>query len=405
MSPIPFKFRLINSVGSALSKVGIKVVDLNVEKLLQKAVKRTKISDFGDEAFKEGLHELVKSIEASDMTVVNKIALKQTISFNLTRRLILENTRKKRPDIFQQPLNNPLIVLGFPRTGTTIIHRLLALDPNSRAYTMLELTYPFPWMNLDAMRPQMQKSYARMKSIMPDLDMKHEVGVDIPEECINVLGPTFSSWNYYIQAPVPEYMKWCFTTDQHRKYREYKDYLHLLQSMDPEKRPTLKSPPHTAGIKEIHEVIPNAMMVQMHRDPVEFVLSTNSILKTLHQREKPEQIKKMALDNLDFIEGMMIKNLEHRKEMGSHVFDVMYKDLMKDPVATIQSIYDHYNIPWPKGYDKLILDYLEVNKKNKYGKHKYTLEEFGLTKKMVLDRLKPYIEEFFSENLIEKEAI
>lgn len=405
MSPLPLKFRLINSIGSGLSKVGINLVSFDVDKLMQKAAKKTRISDYGDEAFKEGLTVLVKSIESSDIDTVNKFALRNTIQFNLTRRLILENTKRKRPDIFQQELNDPLIVLGFPRTGTTILHRLLALDPAARAYSMLELKYPFPWMNLDALRPQMQKGYDLMKKVMPDLDMKHEVGVDTPEECINLLGSTFSSFIYYVQAPVADYMRWCYQTDQSRKYREYKDYLHLLQSMDPEKRPTLKSPPHTAGVKEIHETIPNAMMVQIHRDPIEFVLSTNSLLKTLHQREKPAQIKQMALDNLDFIEGMMKKNLEHRKEYGDQVFDVMYTDLMKDPVATIQSIYEHYNLPWPKDFDKIILDYLKVNKKNKFGKHKYSLEEFGLTKEMVLDRLNPYIEEFFSEKLIEKEAI
>ncbi|MEL6562544.1 MAG: sulfotransferase, partial [Bacteroidota bacterium] len=162
MSPLPLKFRLINSIGSGLSKVGINLVSFDVDKLMQKAAKKTRISDYGDEAFKEGLTVLVKSIESSDIDTVNKFALRNTIQFNLTRRLILENTKRKRPDIFQQELNDPLIVLGFPRTGTTILHRLLALDPAARAYSMLELKYPFPWMNLDALRPQMQKGYDLM---------------------------------------------------------------------------------------------------------------------------------------------------------------------------------------------------------------------------------------------------
>lgn len=405
MSPLPLKFRLANALGAGFSKLGINLVSFNEASLLQKAMKQTGLSDFGDPAFKEGLSILVKSIASSDMSLISKSSLKQTIIFNLVRRLILENAKKKQEEVFEKEINAPLIVLGFPRTGTTILHRLIALDPNNRAYTMLELTYPFPWMNYDALRPQMQKSYDLMKTIMPDLDMKHEVGVDIPEECINLLGSTFSSFNYYVQAPLTDYMKWCFQTDQTRKYREYKDYLHLLQSMDPDKRPTLKSPPHTAGIKEIHDIIPNAMMVQMHRDPIEFVLSTNSLMKTLHQRTSPGQIKKMASDNMDFIEGMMTKNMEQRKEMGKHVYDVMYKDLIKDPVGTIKGIYQHYNIPWPENFGDIILDYLKVNKKNKHGKHQYSLEEFGLSKEIILDRLKPYVEDFFSEELVEKEVI
>src|SRR5215203_1285334 len=137
---LPFRLRVLNTVGKHLGAARLPVVALDEEALVQAAVKETGLSDFGNSYHREGLLRLLDSVENdAALHLSGQVAYREAILGSLINRLLLTEACKQTPEIFRKPLKSPIIVLGLPRSGTTFLHRLLALDPAHRAVPWWEL--------------------------------------------------------------------------------------------------------------------------------------------------------------------------------------------------------------------------------------------------------------------------
>lgn len=410
INTLPFRFQLVNSFGRFLRSLGLNILQLDADRLCKAAVRQAGLSDFGDDYFRVGLEKLVESTEQdADLNMIGRFGLKEAIEQQLVNRLKLVEMEKQAPEIFEQPLIPPLIVIGFPRSGTTLLHRLLALDPAGRAIPLWELSSPLPegltkgqgahLITDPADRAKRQKKMEeQMKirlSLSEGLDQKHFIRADSPEECMFMLGQTFQTMLYWVTAPVYGYVEWYGRQSRDKKYADYRRLLQVLQAVDPAKRLILKAPAHTGGLGELLDNVPEALVIQTNRDPVACTNSLNSLFATT-QSVVTEQldVQRMAAANLNLMDVELSRNQAGRKRHPGRVLDIHYDDLVADPIATIRMIYDHFNLSWTAELEKAMMNYIAENPKGKHGRHHYNSADFGLTDEAIQERFAPFLAGF-----------
>jgi hypothetical protein len=321
----------------------------------------------------------------------------------LIQRLKLVEARKKEPGIFNQPLIPPLIVTGMARTGTTFLQNLLAVDSAHRAIPQWMLMRPFPEKNTQPDEPdpritKMEQAIKMRQPLLPGLDTKHYTRADTPEECIVALGLTFNSLFFPTILPVASYMEWYLEeADNSKKYQEYRWLLQVYQSEESEKRLAMKAPAHMGSLRSLMKHIPEALIVQLHRDPVTCVSSVCSLIYTFHRGVSNNiDIPRMADLILRLYEIWLKRNLDFRELYPNVIYDVTYDSFVSDPFGTIQQIYSHFNLPWTDIVAHNLREHINSHPKNKHGKHRYSASDFGLSEAEIAERLNFFYGEYIS---------
>jgi hypothetical protein len=397
---LPLRLRILNTVGNHLGAARLPFAALDEEALVQAAVKATGLTEFGAGYHREGLLRLLESVENdAALHLSGQLAYRETIVGSLINRLLLTEAFKQNPETFRKPLKSPIIVLGLPRSGTTFLHRLLAMDPAHRAVPWWELARPLPDPGSDEQpdrrRQVFQKKLRRLQKLTPDLDRKHYTRVDTPEECIWLLASTFFSPLFWALAPVYGYLDWYKNQDRLQAYYEYRLLLQVLQAADPTRRLVLKSSTHTGAIETLLQTIPGSLLIQTHRNPVETSASLASLFYSLHSRMTDRlDVRRMTEAILSFHEHQIARNLEARDTHPGALFDVYYDRLVADPIGTVRDIYDHYGLAWSEEFAERLNFYLQHNPRGKHGTHLYAPEDFGQTGDAIAERFAPYIDRF-----------
>ena len=397
---LPLRLRVLNTVGKHLGAARLSFVALDEEALVETAVKATGLTEFGNGYHREGLLRLLESIENdAALHLSGQLAYREAIVGSLINRLLLTEAGKQRPEIFRKPLKSPIIVLGLPRSGTTFLHRLLALDPAHRAVPWWELARPLPDHDSDEQsdrrRQVFQKKLHRRQKIVPDFDRKHYTRVDTPEECIWLLANTFLSPLFWALAPVYGYLDWYKHQDRLQAYYEYRLLLQVLQAADPTRRLALKSSTHTGAVETLLQTVPGSLLIQTHRNPVETSASLASLFYSLHSRTTERlDVRRMTEAILSFHEHQIARNMAARDAHPGAVFDVYYDRLVADPIGTVRDIYDHYDLAWSEEFAECLNYYLQQNPNGKHGAHRYAPENFGQTEEAISERFAAYIERF-----------
>jgi hypothetical protein len=397
---LPLRLRLLNAVGKHLGAARLPVARLDEETLVQAAVKETGLTDFGSSYYRKGLLRLLESLEDdAALHFAGRVANREVIVGSLINRLLLTEACKRTPAVFRRPLKRPIIILGLPRSGTTFLHRLLAMDPVHRAVPWWELARPVPDAHSDEQsdrrRQVLQRKLHRRQRAMPDYDRKHYTRVDTPEECIWLLANTFFSPLFWAFAPVYGYLDWYKNQDRLQAYSEYRLLLQVLQAADPTRRLVLKSSTHTGAVEALLQTVPGALLIQTHRNPAEAAVSLASLFYSAHNRMTERlDVRRMIEAILGFHEHQIARNLATRNTHPGALFDVYYDRLVADPIGTVRDIYDHYDLAWSDEFAEQLNSYVQQNPIGKHGPHRYAPEDFGQTGEAISERFAAYIERF-----------
>ncbi|WP_372364742.1 sulfotransferase [Candidatus Uabimicrobium sp. HlEnr_7] len=388
---LPFRTRILNTIGK------LHKPNIDINKLHAQAQKKIQWDNFGDEYYKKGLERVLAEIQKPNINFLGRESLKYLCETSLENRLLLNKLHNTQPQIFKPLSIPPLIVLGLPRSGTTFLHRLLALDSRHRAIEMWELLRPislelFSSKNRDQRLKIAHRDVDGSDKYYPDFDHIHYIRSNSYEECMWPMGSSFCSWQFWITVPVYDYMHWYNEQDLTKKYCEYVKWLQVFQNTTPNKRLVLKSPSHTRSIGHLVNVLPKAMIVQIHRDPREVASSFNSLTYYSHSIATPQiEVKKMSDTNLSILQSELKENFTARQYCEGNICDVSYSKFIANPVATIQKIYAHFDLEWTKKFSETLHLYITKNKKGKYGRHKYSSDDFGYTNEEIADRFQDYI--------------
>jgi hypothetical protein len=394
---MPLLTRMTNLAGTKSIRYMERFLRLNEDELLDRAAHKLSLNDYGDSYFRQGLARLIDSLQKdASLTFFGRALQRTAIERCLENRLKFIDARKKRPEILARPLNPPIIVLGLPRSGTTFLHRLLAQDPLNRGLYLWEMIRQAPPdKRVDSRRLKAKMEYTIFQQLSVSLDHIHVVRDSEYEECIWLMTTTFHSGAFYVLAPVFSYILWCMKQDRLKVYEEYVQMLKLYQSATPDLRLTLKAPAHTGSLPEIRQLIPDAVLVQTHRHPLDVVNSINSLIYWAHYNMVDRiDIKKMVQSHLDMLEYEINRNLLSRKNDGIGVFDVLYEELLAEPLNVVEKIYQANGLNLSSRAKTRMKKFIAANPQHKHGVHRYSADDFGVSKNKIIEPFEDYMHQF-----------
>jgi hypothetical protein len=396
----PLPIALANRLGRAL---GIGTGPIEVEAVLAEARRKTGLGDFGDEGFREPLQVLIDSINReAKLNPVGRAIIRGRIVGVLVNKLVAHDTIKKHPEILDVVVESPIVVAGLARTGTTMLHRLIAEDSSIRSLASWEAINPAPQKkhspdrSPDPRFAQAAKAARGLKYMSPGFFAIHPAEPDAPEEEVILLEQAFLTTTPEAMMNVPTYSQWLERQDHVPAYEALKRMMQYLQWQRPgPDRPVrwvLKTPHHQEYFDPLLEVFPKATIVHTHRDPLKTSPSLFSMLTHLQMIFSDDvDPKRVAHHWLGKIENMTRRTLATRERVADRGFvDVSYYDLINNPIAEVERVYEAAGAELTKDAKAAMETARKVNKQHKYGRHRYSLADFGMTEDDVEPRIAAY---------------
>ena len=376
----------VNALGDNLGDAGRSMVSLDEGELLTAAAENTGLDDYGDSWFREPLSLLIGALESeADLTLLGRILCRSELQRFLQNRLQIEDYWKRHPELADQKVEAPVFVCGLARTGTTLLHELLAQDPRNRVPMLWEMMFsvPPPEPATFATDPRIVRAHraiAMLDLIDPAFPSMHENAGDRPNECIFIFALQFLADYFVGQYNIPSYSMGMAGRDLDPVYAYHKRVLQLLQSRHSGDRWVLKSPAHIARLDHLFSVYPDARVVVTHRDPLRVISSISSLFTSL--RSMRSNAVRDDVGGSVFVQQMMLEiYLQLREQLAGHseqFVDVVYRDLVSDPLGTVAGIYESWGISFSDEAEERMRAYLEANLQGKRGVHEYSFEQTGL---------------------------
>lgn len=387
----PPRARLINTIGRGLSSVGLTAPKLTVKSVTSEAERSSGLSDYDGDSYLAALEPLLWGLEhEANLNQLGRIVLRGMIVSALSSRLAVVAWEKANPEAAKAEIDAPFIIFGMPRTGTTILYEMLAADPRLRAPLTWECRdYKLAHEATDPVNdPRIQKlgtNMSRMDRMMPGFSAIHYFDPFIPTECVGLTILDLCSEQFPALAWLPSYRnEFLLKTDFKSAYSWHKRALRYFQATTPETQWVLKTPLHSSYLKALLETYPDACLIHTHRDPMQVIASVSSLCFTGRSGWSDTVDKTSQADHdARYIAEITRRATRFRRDNPQHedhFIDIAFKSFMSDPMAQIDRIYAHFQRDLPESSRSAIKDYLENRPRHKYGVHKYTLEDFGLSK-------------------------
>jgi hypothetical protein len=395
--------RVFNGVGRLLRRCGFQR-PLRADRVLARACRETGLDDWGEMDVREPLERLLGSLEeVNRLTPLGRLLIHRACVTLGKARLYVRAARREHPEVLAERVVRPVFILGLPRTGTTLLQRLLSQDPNGRPLLMWEGIQPWlpggPSRNDPRIRLARRAVAVYTRHVMPGAQTIHPVDPEGPEECIPLLMNTFRCQGFQQFGCLPGYLEWLRGLGEgwtRRVYEEYRRQLQLLQWRHPARRWVLKCPLHAFGLDALLRLFPDACVVQTHRPLAQVVPSCCSMVLRQHSATcdgvEPRRVAAETIDILvrDILEPSRLARAAH----PGRVLDVSYHDLVRDPVGAVRGIYEHFGLPLGAPMEENMRRWLAANPSDKHGKHAYSLEQFGLDPASLRARFREYPERF-----------
>ena len=315
--------------------------------LVAQAQRRTGLCQFDQPALEPALSVLLQSLE-------NEAALHPLGRFLLRSHLrSLLETRLRLAQFWAQtqmdalPLEQPLFIIGMPRSGSTFLHELLAQDPQNRAPRVWEVMYPVPAAGPEqGRRSRIRKAAACLwwfRRLAPGADSVYPMRAQTPHECVAIHSYTFLSQEFLSTCRIPSYEALLLQADLGPVYRWQRRFLQHLQSGQPSRRWVLKSPDHVYGLAQLFSAFPDAWVIQTHRDPLEVLRSSTELTRVLQGLyawpQDPAQVRAREARLLAEGTERSLQFRDQHPELAHRFIDVKYTELVTQPLALITRIY------------------------------------------------------------------
>lgn len=370
-----------------------------VDDLHASATKACGLDDFGvdDDNYREALAVLLESFRRdADLTEIGSKMNRFFVRNALVARLVSEAAWKQYPEHADVTIERPIFVTGLPRTGTTVIHRLLTADPRHQGLELWLAEFPQPrppretWSE-NPVFAQIDAQFAKAHAENPDYTGLHYMTADEVEECWQLLRQSLHSVSYETLSHLPTYSRWLAKQDWTKPYQRHRKNLQLIGLNDAEKRWVLKNPSHLFALDAIFKTYPDALIVQCHR-PAETIMASMCSLAQ-HTTEGWSNSFVGAQIGADAMEtwtrGLKRFN-EVRADLDQAQFcDVDYFEFVKDPVSAVEGIYSHFDIEFTAEARTAITEsHAESQQGPRAPKHTYSLADYGLTDEQVKEQFK-----------------
>ncbi|SPM42821.1 sulfotransferase, partial [Mycobacterium numidiamassiliense] len=390
----------------------------DVATVLADAQRKEALTDWGPGEFEHALTLLLDDYAGADLNVIGIHIVRSGLVHSLRMRLRAQEWIRRHPDILDERIAAPVVVVGMMRSGTTLLQRLLAADPRfncAYGWEVVEvaprLDYEFTGSDISDPRIAISEAReAKSRELAPELFAIHPMYAREAEEEIVFLADAFLSHVPESGANLPAYRSWLDDQDFSPAY----EYLHrMLQFLQWQKRQrcpagdpqaqrwVLKSPAHLGYLDLLRVQLPDLHVVHMHRDPRTTIASGASLNATLHamhadavdlHRVGAQWLQRMGWTN---DRAMATRDDWASADGGetSLVTDIAFDDAVADPIGQVARVYDAIGLPLTAAAENAMRDWLDVRPREA-PRPPYGLDTYGLRPEQVDERFALYNKRF-----------
>lgn len=378
---------------------------LELDRNVADAIAATGLDDFGGDTWREGAERVVADLQGpAQLHDIGVEVAVQDLQAYLQTRLRITDHRKQHPEV-DRPIVRPLVVVGQPRTGTTILFDLLAQDPGFRVPRSWEVDKPCPppeaaTYTTDGRIAEVQAQFDLVDTMIPGFSAFHEVGAELAQECVRITGCDFKSMIHSIQFVLPDYNRWLLhEADLTSAYAWHKVFLQHLQSRMPAEQWLLKSPAHLWHLPALHAAYPDAVVIHTHRDPLKVISSISALTNSLRQMTTEQTTVPLAAQQYadDIALGLDRAVAAHRSQLfpKEQVVDLHFTQFVADPIGQIRRLYSEIGRDLTPEVEQRMRDFLAAHPGDGGGGgRRYSFAETGLDEGALRERTRAYVEEF-----------
>jgi sulfotransferase family protein len=352
---------------------------LDASAMLARAQAETGLDDYGDPTLPERFHLAVAHLNGIGLDANGIEQAENVCHWLLTSRLEFLEDRNRHP-IAAEVIDRPMFVTGEPRSGTTLMHALMAVDPDARALRFWEVMYPSPPPGVtrpdDPRRARADADWREINAKMSKWLLSHPyndmLGDGLPEDertwafDFRVMTPT-AWWRVPMQTLVAG-----LPTDAAAQYRLHKAMLQQFQHKRPRKYWVLKGF-HGFRLKEFFATYPDANLLWLHRDPVQVAASrTMMMADILDGIVGPIDLMVEAKKHLEMTRASIANTMTNPMVGDPRILHLPYTDFIADPVGTVGRYYAFCGRPLTRAAEASMRDYLAYNRGDRYGKFRYS---------------------------------
>ena len=203
---------------------------------------------------------------------------------------------------------------------------------------------------------------------------------------------------FWSTNPVHSYLRWLLAQESKETYQLYRKVLILHQRANPGRRLTLKCPQHLAWLPALAEALPEATIVQTHRDPMQVLPSESKLILSLHG------ISVRDFDWKRSVESNYFKSLTYAErsiafadtEAGRRTQHIDYVNIIRDPVGVAADVHRRLGPPFTDGHRAKLASFATENRQHKHGRNVYKLDDYGLDAATITKDFAAYRERFLS---------
>jgi hypothetical protein len=376
-----------------------RLVSLDGDALCEEAVGSTGLSDFGGDDWRAPFRLLLDALEReSSLHLLGRLLARTELLRTLRNRLGLTELWRRRPEMLAAPIEAPVFIVGSPRSGTSILHELLALDPDTRSPAMWEMNHPVEAAEGGDLADLSDDVVQLWHDLQPEYETMHANSGHLPNECIFITMHSFVSDHWGGCHVVPSYDAFLARADHRPAFRYHADFLRTLQARGGPRRWLLKAPSHLSQLAALFAVYPDARIVRTHRDPLRTLPSTLSLLGTLKwMRCRRVDLRRTAPALAAGYAYLFRREMEARASGAlpeERFVDVHYDALVRDPVGTVAAVSERLGRPLGDPVRRRVADYAARKPPGSRGVHRYSLEAVGLDAATERERYAFYTEHY-----------
>jgi hypothetical protein len=379
--------RALNVVGARLGRLGWERPALTAEAVVAGAVRAAGSHDLGSDSFAEPLEVFLGSCRSeADLTTFGRILISKMLQASLANRIELHRWTLEHPRAADERIDSPWIIVGLPRTGTSLLANLLGLDPMNRNLLQWEAAHLIPPATLEeaGSDPRIARTAKELEGLMklnPPLRVMHPFGAMLAQECVSLFMYDVRTLALETQAHVPTYARWLEHADMAPAYAQHRRALQALQFRQPTERWVLKTPNHLWDLDALYAAYPDARIVWTHRDPGPVVTSLASLAnagqRPLTARSDPRPTAEEWKRKCAFAIASATA-FDDRADPG-WCHHLHYDALMSDPVGAVRSLYGSFGEEVSDLHARRMVAFLEQRPQEAFGRHRYDPVDFGWT--------------------------
>lgn len=379
LPPLPLPLRAANRVAA---RFGAAVPSLDPDALIARARRRTGLRDMGDPPWQDPFARVCAALDAGGLSLTGRIAVRGLLLELVTTRLELAARLARERGA---PVERPVFIVGLPRTGTTLLHRLLACDPASRWLSEADALY----LPGGAHRRRRVLAYGlsqRMNAwILPGLGALHDrLDPSAPEEEVPLLARSFHCPMFNIACELPAYDAWLAAQPHATWLAVYGYHRRQLELAHAAGRPgpfVLKCPAHTMALAALLAVYPDAIVVHTERDPAAVAASFLGLeltARALFVDPASYDPRSAAECMLAFFALFHARLAAAQRAAPDRILSLAYDQLVRDPIAAVRRVYAAWHRPLTDDALAAMRAYVARDAARPRAPHPYALADWGL---------------------------